>query len=95
MAFRQLREPCVIALALRHALQGVIGGGLEAAHIAYHKPRARVIEVYTPGELVRKLILNVMDALNSMGNQLDNSDNLETEVEQIHQIFLYGIFGKN
>ena len=53
MAFRQLREPCVIALALRHALQGVIGGGLEAAHIAHHKPRARVIEVYAPGELVR------------------------------------------
>ena len=36
-----------------YALQGVIGGGLEAAHIAHHKPRARVIEVYTPGELVR------------------------------------------
>ena len=35
-----------------------------------------------------------MDALNSMGNQLDNSDNLETEVEQIHQIFLYGILEK-
>ena len=41
------------------------------------------------------LILNVMDALNGMGNQLDHSDNLETEVDQIHQIFLYGIFGKN
>ena len=46
-------------------------------------------------DLSTELILNVMDALNSMGNQLDNSDNLETEVEQIHQIFLYGIFGKN
>ena len=45
-------------------------------------------------DLSTELILNVMDALNSMGNQLDNSDNLETEVEQIHQIFLYGIFGK-
>ena len=40
------------------------------------------------------LILNVMDALNGMGNQLAHSDNLETEVEQIHQIFLYGILGK-
>ena len=46
-------------------------------------------------DLSTELILNVMDALNSMGNQLDNSDNLETEVEQIHQIFLYVIFGKN
>lgn len=45
-------------------------------------------------DLSTELILNVMDALNSMGNQLDNSDNLETEVEQIHQIFLYGILGK-
>ncbi len=45
-------------------------------------------------DLSTELILNVMDALNSMGNQLDNSDNLETEVEQIHHIFLYGIFGK-
>ena len=45
-------------------------------------------------DLSTELILNVMDALNSMGNQLDHSDNLETEVEQIHQIFLYGIFGK-
>jgi transcriptional regulator, tetR family len=35
-----------------------------------------------------------MDALNGMGNQLAHSDNLETEVEQIHQIFLYGILGK-
>ena len=46
-------------------------------------------------DLSTELVLNVMDALNSMENQLDNSDNLETEVEQIHQIFLYGIFGKN
>ena len=45
-------------------------------------------------DLSTELVLNVMDALNSMENQLDNSDNLETEVEQIHQIFLYGIFGK-
>ena len=46
-------------------------------------------------DLSTDLILNVMDALNGMGNQLDHSDNLETEVDQIHQIFLYGIFGKN
>ena len=46
-------------------------------------------------DLSTELILNVMDALNGMGNQLDHSDNLETEVDQIHQIFLYGIFGKN
>lgn len=45
-------------------------------------------------DLSTELILNVMDALNGMGNQLDHSDNLETEVEQIHQIFLYGILGK-
>ena len=45
-------------------------------------------------DLSTELILNVMDALNGMGNQLAHSDNLETEVEQIHQIFLYGIFGK-
>ena len=45
-------------------------------------------------DLSTDLILNVMDALNGMGNQLAHSDNLETEVEQIHQIFLYGIFGK-
>lgn len=45
-------------------------------------------------DLSTELILNVMDALNSVGNQLDHSDNLETEVDQIHQIFLYGIFGK-
>ena len=45
-------------------------------------------------DLSTELILNVMDALNGMGNQLDHSDNLETEVDQIHQIFLYGIFGK-
>ncbi|WP_301833182.1 TetR/AcrR family transcriptional regulator [uncultured Streptococcus sp.] len=44
--------------------------------------------------LSTELILNVMDALNSVGNQLVHSDNLEAEVEQIHQIFLYGIFGK-
>ena len=46
-------------------------------------------------DLSTELILNVMDALNGMGNQIADSDNLETEVEQIHQIFLYGIFGKN
>ena len=45
-------------------------------------------------DLSTELILNVMDALNSVGNQLVHSDNLEAEVEQIHQIFLYGIFGK-
>ena len=45
-------------------------------------------------DLSTDLILNVMDALNGMGNQLAHSDNLETEVEQIHQIFLYGILGK-
>lgn len=45
-------------------------------------------------ELSTELILNVMDALNGMGNQLAHSDNLETEVEQIHSIFLYGIFGQ-
>lgn len=45
-------------------------------------------------DLSTELVLNVMDALNGMGNQLDHSDNLETEVDQIHQIFLYGIFGK-
>ena len=45
-------------------------------------------------DLSTDLILNVMDALNGMGNQLAHSDILETEVEQIHQIFLYGIFGK-
>ncbi|WP_455459041.1 TetR/AcrR family transcriptional regulator [Streptococcus salivarius] len=45
-------------------------------------------------DLSTELVLNVMDALNGMGNQLADSDNLETEVDQIHQIFLYGIFGK-
>lgn len=45
-------------------------------------------------DLSTELILNVMDALNSVGNQLDHSDNLETDVKQIHQIFLYGILGK-
>lgn len=45
-------------------------------------------------DLSTELILNVMDALNSVGNQLAYSDNLETEVKQIHQIFLYGILGK-
>ena len=45
-------------------------------------------------DLSTELILNVMDALNSVGNQLAHSDNLETDVEQIHQIFLYGILGK-
>ena len=46
-------------------------------------------------DLSTELVLNVMDALNGMGNQLAHSDILEKEVEQIHQIFLYGIFGKN
>ena len=45
-------------------------------------------------DLSTELVLNVMDALNGMGNQLAHSDNLETEVEQIHSIFLYGIFGQ-
>ena len=45
-------------------------------------------------DLSTELVLNVMDALNGMGNQLAYSDNLETEVEQIHSIFLYGIFGQ-
>ena len=45
-------------------------------------------------DLSTELILNVMDALNGVGNQLAHSDNLETDVEQIHQIFLYGILGK-
>ena len=49
----------------------------------------------TAEDLSTELILNVMDALNGMGNQLAHSEILETEVEQIHQIFLYGIFGKN
>ena len=45
-------------------------------------------------DLSTELILNVMDALNSVGNQLAHSDNLETDVKQIYQIFLYGILGK-
>ena len=45
-------------------------------------------------DLSTELILNVMDALNSVGNQLAHSDNLESDVKQIHQIFLYGILGK-
>lgn len=45
-------------------------------------------------DLSTELVLNAMDALNGMGNQLADSDNLETEVEQIHSIFLYGIFGQ-
>ena len=45
-------------------------------------------------DLSTELILNVMDALNSVGNQLAHSDNLETDVKQIHQIVLYGILGK-
>ena len=45
-------------------------------------------------DLSTELILNVIDALNSVGNQLAHSDNLETDVKQIHQIFLYGILGK-
>ena len=45
-------------------------------------------------DLSTELVLNVMDALNGMGNQLADSDYLETDVEQIHSIFLYGIFGQ-
>ena len=45
-------------------------------------------------DLSTELILNVMDALNGVGNQLAHSDNLETDVKQIYQIFLYGILGK-
>ncbi|MDU5706258.1 MAG: TetR/AcrR family transcriptional regulator [Streptococcus parasanguinis] len=45
-------------------------------------------------DLSTELILNVMDALNSVGNQLAHSDNLETDVKQIYQIFLYGILEK-
>ena len=45
-------------------------------------------------DLSTELILNVMDALNSVGNQLAHSDNLETDVKKIHQIYLYGILGK-
>lgn len=45
-------------------------------------------------DLSTELVLNVMDAFNSVGNQLAHSDNLETDVKQIHQIFLYGILGK-
>ena len=45
-------------------------------------------------DLSTEIILNVMDALNSVGNQLAYNDNLETDVKQIHQIFLYGILGK-
>lgn len=45
-------------------------------------------------DLSTELILNVMDALNSVGNQLAYNDNLETDVKQIHQIFFYGILGK-
>ena len=45
-------------------------------------------------DLSTELILNVMDAFNSVGNQLAHSDNLETDVKQIHHIFFYGILGK-
>ena len=45
-------------------------------------------------DLSTEIILNVMDALNSVGNQLAYNDNLETDVKQIHQIVLYGILGK-
>ena len=45
-------------------------------------------------DLSTELILNVMDALNGMGNQLAHSDNLEIEVEQIHQIFFVWYFWK-
>ena len=65
-------------------------GDIYRAYIHLGKAEGLIAE-----DLSTELILNVMDALNGMGNQLDHSDNLETEVYQIHQIFLYGIFGKN
>ena len=64
-------------------------GDIYRAYIHLGKAEGLIAE-----DLSTELILNVMDALNGMGNQLAHSDNLETEVEQIHQIFLYGILGK-
>mgnify|MGYP002744208405 FL=1 len=64
-------------------------GDIYRAYIHLGKAEGLIAE-----DLSTELILNVMDALNGMGNQLSHSDNLETEVEQIHQIFLYGILGK-
>lgn len=63
--------------------------GIYRAYIELGKEEGAIAE-----DLSTELILNVMDALNGMGNQLVHSDILETEVGQIHQIFLYGIFGK-
>ena len=65
-------------------------GDIYRAYIHLGKAEGLIAE-----DLSTELILNVMDALNGMGNQLAHSDILEKEVEQIHQIFLYGIFGKN
>ena len=64
-------------------------GDIYRAYIHLGKAEGLIAE-----DLSTELILNVMDALNGMGNQLAHSDNLETEVEQIHQIFLYGILEK-
>ena len=64
-------------------------GDIYRAYIHLGKAEGLIAE-----DLSTELILNVMDALNGMGNQLAHSDNLETGVEQIHQIFLYGILGK-
>lgn len=64
-------------------------GDIYRAYIHLGKAEGLIAE-----DLSTELILNVMDALNGMGNQLAHSDNLETELEQIHQIFLYGILGK-
>ena len=64
-------------------------GDIYRAYIHLGKAEGLIAE-----DLSTELILNVIDALNGMGNQLAHSDNLETEVEQIHQIFLYGILGK-
>ena len=64
-------------------------GDIYRAYIHLGKAEGLIAE-----DLSTELILNVMDALNSVGNQLAHSDNLETDVEQIHQIFLYGILEK-
>lgn len=64
-------------------------GDIYRAYIHLGKAEGLIAE-----DLSTELILNVMDALNSVGNQLAHSDNLETDVKQIHQIFLYGILGK-
>ena len=64
-------------------------GDIYRAYIHLGKAEGLIAE-----DLSTELILNVIDALNGMGNQLVHSDNLETEVEQIHQIFLYGILEK-